>query len=366
MNPVDVAVVGGGPAGAAVALSLTSAGHSVVLLESSSFVGFRAGETLCPEAAAMLVQLGVWQQFLDCGPLPTHGIWSAWDDSRLVAKDLIFNPHGTAWRVDRTRFDRMLVAAAERQGARVELDCGPVRVRRDASSWRLTAGGRKSGLTIYSRFVVDATGRASHVARSLGVRRLSHDRLVAVIGALTTPPAFSVADDVLLIEATREGWWYRTKLPSGNVLAALLTDADLLLRNAGGFENWWKCKLERCQFVNEGISDLPLQALHVRSAAVGSLECSAGPGWIAVGDAANTIDPLSGAGIAKGIHSAVLASRAVCEAFAGNAHALQLYADQCVKQFDHSLKTSAHYAKRMQDRWSGSLFWSRRTLPRPA
>ena len=364
MQSVDVAIVGAGPAGAATALSLVSAGHSVVLLENSSFAYPRVGETLSPEISTILMQLGIWEQFIKGGPRPTNGIWSAWDEPDLVAKDLMYNPYGTAWRVDRARFDGMLVAAAERKGARVQTDWGRIHVQREGSLWRLTAGASKSDVCV-SSFVVDATGRSATVARSLGIRRCSRDRLVALIGIFCIPITSSGLEDVLLVEAAPEGWWYRSVLPSGEIVAAYLTDSDLVPRNTRALTDWWRSKLNESEFIRVRVAGLTLRAFHARPAAVSSLERAAGPGWIAVGDAANAIDPLSGGGITKALYSALLASNAVTEALSGTTDALEIYSDRCEQQFEHSLKVGALYYRRMVDRWPDSPFWRRRFSPGP-
>lgn len=55
----DIAVVGGGPAGAATALCLARGGWRIALLERRSLDQARAGETLPPEINPVLRSLGV-------------------------------------------------------------------------------------------------------------------------------------------------------------------------------------------------------------------------------------------------------------------------------------------------------------------
>src|SRR5262249_58102825 len=89
VKPLDVAVVGGGPAGAATALCLARTGRSVALLERADAPGFHAGETLAPEVRSPLAQLGVWDRFVADHHRSTHSLWSAWGASGVSAKDLL-------------------------------------------------------------------------------------------------------------------------------------------------------------------------------------------------------------------------------------------------------------------------------------
>ncbi len=126
----DVAVLGGGPAGAATALELARRGRSVVLLEATRFDGPRVGETLPPEANPLLRRLGVWDAFLASGPLESPGIVSVWGSPRPSETDFIANRHGPGWHVDRNAFDALLCAAAADAGADVRTGTRALRCTR--------------------------------------------------------------------------------------------------------------------------------------------------------------------------------------------------------------------------------------------
>lgn len=55
------------------------------------------------------------------------------------------------------------------------------------------------------------------------------------------------------------------------------------------------------------------------------------PKWLAVGDAANAFDPLSGQGIYKAVQSGILAAKMIIEHLSGNALASAEY-DEAMKQ----------------------------------
>src|SRR5215213_7602312 len=118
---VDVLIIGGGPSGAAAAITLARAGLKVALVERTAYNTVRVGETLPPEICAPLVQLGVWERFMSAGHQQTPGIVSCWGSSQPQENDFIFNPYGCGWHIDRAQFDRMLAMAACECGAHLFL-----------------------------------------------------------------------------------------------------------------------------------------------------------------------------------------------------------------------------------------------------
>ena len=108
----DVAVVGAGPAGSATARWLALRGQRVALLERSRFDVPRVGESLAPAVQPLLVELGVWRQFLALKPLPSYGTRSHWGEATPRMHSHLLSPWGCGWHVDRRAFDLMLAQAA--------------------------------------------------------------------------------------------------------------------------------------------------------------------------------------------------------------------------------------------------------------
>lgn len=225
----EVVVVGGGPAGAAAAITLALARRRVLLVEASGDdTAFKIGEALPPAARPLLQEMDLWESFVAQDHLPSYGNLSAWGSKDLRSTDFIFDPNGSGWHLDRSRFDALLREKAAAAGADVsvgtKLNMKACEVSGDSWLLSLTSNksdtGNKSEGKLRSRWLIDATGRRSSVARARSARRYADDALVAFF-ALFSPPEFSPPEDSqaldqdsrTLIEASPDGWWYTALLP---------------------------------------------------------------------------------------------------------------------------------------------------------
>src|SRR5262245_56197334 len=63
-SPCDVAVIGGGPGGAALAVFLARGGHRCVIFERDKFPRYHIGESLIPHTHGIFERLGFLPQLL--------------------------------------------------------------------------------------------------------------------------------------------------------------------------------------------------------------------------------------------------------------------------------------------------------------
>jgi flavin-dependent dehydrogenase len=175
----DVAIAGGGPAGASTALRLARAGFSVAVLESRRMPRFKpCGEFMSPECLPMLRELGVY------------------DEVRAARRARGARHAAARARPARARPLRRLGARAARRattagpcGASASTKCccaprarGRRRRRRRAGASaraRRTEPGRSASsredaaaeLVVRAAWTIGADGVRSRVAQELGVRR---------------------------------------------------------------------------------------------------------------------------------------------------------------------------------------------------
>lgn len=334
----DVAIAGGGPAAAAAALQLARAGVRVVVIERGDDRGDKPGESLSPDAKPLLQRLGVWDDLARDGHLPCHGNRSVWGSDRVAEQPFVFSPYGHGWHLDRRRFEQRLhERAGEAGGTRI---VGTSVVGIDGN--RLECRGAIDA--IEARFVIDATGRASRIARLLGARRKIHDPLLAVV-------AFFDADEgdrnsTTLVEATEGGWWYSAPLPANRLAAMFVTEGP-----APAFAPIGRTR-ERIERDGYRLTAAP----RIVDAGSARLDRFAGDGWLAIGDAALALDPLSSHGIASALHGGMLAA----EAILGGEASRYLSAMEAMWSGYVAMRR-AYYAA--ETRWPNAPFWRRR---RPA
>jgi len=367
IREVDVAVVGGGPAGTATALALARLGCAAIVIERTYYDTVRIGETLPPKIRLLLAKLGVWEEFLSQNHHRSFATHSAWGQAELYANDFIFNPYGIGWHVDRLRFDMALARAAENAGVQVLRGAQLISIQEGPSNeWHIEVGVEGKQLEWYAKFLVDATGRASTIARKQGAIRVSWDHLIAVVAFFACDSRGSTSINATLVEAVENGWWYSAMLPDGQVVVAFMTDADIYARASKNSDYVWNEQLQRTEYTKArlvpGYGPLFRRLFSANSSC---LDRTAGKNWLAVGDAAMAFDPLSSQGVYKALETGFQAAEAVRHRLSGDAEAFPKYAAQLEENFDRYLALRRYYYGR-ERRWPDSLFWKRRHAARIA
>lgn len=329
-NVFDVAVIGAGPAGSATARMLALRGCRVALVERTHFEAPRIGESLAPNVQQPLRELGVWPEFLALAPLPSWGTCSLWGSPAQESHSHMLSPHGCGWHVDRRAFDTMLARAATASGASLFEGVTLGRSLYRQGLWWLqtapaTVNAERQEEPLRARVLVDATGRNAHLARSLGARRALFDTLVGVV--VYWEGVAAAEQGHLVVETAREGWWYSAPLPdstqpgAASMVSMLMTDADLCTRSRLTSMEHWQASLGAARATSRRLGLAHRTSLpRVHCARSHRLLRNQEPGvagpWLAVGEAAMAVDPISGSGVLRALHTARAAADTVGEMLA--------------------------------------------------
>jgi flavin-dependent dehydrogenase len=171
----DVIVIGGGPAGSTAAALLARQGRDVLLVEKATHPRFHIGESLLPANGPLFDRLGLREQVEAIG-MRKHGVEfvspqhahrsqvdfaDAWDKSMPYA-----------WQVRRSELDELLFRHAAACGARTLEGCQVQQVAFDNEGASLQARQADGTLrALRARFVIDASGRDTLLARQRGAKQ---------------------------------------------------------------------------------------------------------------------------------------------------------------------------------------------------
>jgi flavin-dependent dehydrogenase len=318
----EVAVVGGGPAGAAIAAHLASAGRNVVVLERLARPVWRAcGVYTSPLTRRRLASLGLPADDLErlIRPIPAMNVETA--DGRACCRLEYPAPH-SACGVDRVHLEQALLDLIRARGVRVFEGAVVRSVELLAQGARLTVSQADGVSTWNARVVVGADGPTSVVARAA---RVSRTTPWFRRGALTGHRALAFDDARMIIG---DGWYIGiAPVPSDRVNLGLVMDESALRRRLSHSRpSEVVDEVVRSLAGADGLVDAPPTdevAAHLPLAH--RVRRVSGDGFVLVGDAAGFVDPLSGEGLHRALVSADLAADAIDLHLGGDRLALGEY-----------------------------------------
>ncbi len=291
----DVAVIGGGPAGAAAALAAARAGHTVALFEPCSQPDKPCGEGILPSGVAVLRALGLAELLAHGQPLERIGY--VLPSGREL--EIPFAHPGCA-------LERPVLAAALAQAlareARVTRFARHVSSTRSGREFRLQSGTE----TWRARTLIAADGLRGQAAGWLRDRRAGPRHGSGRYGlrarALARRPLERVE-----VHLGRESELYLTPLANGRVNVAVLRDE--LPPGERASSAWLAAALREHPRAAQTLGAW-ITAPEARALAHARPRRTAEAGAFLAGDASGGIDPVLGCGVALALATGLAAAHA--------------------------------------------------------
>ena len=290
---------------------------------------------------------------------------AAWGSDQLTEWPLIFAMGQPALHVDRQGLETALRERASACGATLQLHA--VRsTRKHDDGWALTFDSDEQPAQS-ARFLIDASGPGARFARAAGARVHTTHRSVAIWSTARAALGEDIADaGGVLVETAPEGWWYSAAVPGNGLVAALFTDAAILTGGALNSPDRWHEALARTRHTRQRLSNAGGWTSPItRPAHVQHLAPAHGADWVACGDAAMTVDPLSAMGMSLGLTTGIHAGRLAAAYCAGTDVTDCGYSDEIARQHDmHVAMLDRCFAQ--ERHWPDAPFWAARQAQRPA
>jgi FADH2-dependent halogenase/halogenation protein CepH len=289
----DIAVLGGGPAGAAAALLLATWGHEVRLITRSS-AGHHLAVSLPPSCQKLFEAIGVSAAVDRAGFIRSTGNTAWWgsDEARVET----FAPGALGWQLEVGRLASVMVDRAVEAGARLQHGGAAL----DSPEMQSAS------------YVIDCTGRAGVIARQQNLRQYDDGlRTVALVGEWRRDERWPVPDDThTLIESYDDGWmWSVPAAPGTRHIAAMVDPQRSALARGGASRDVYLAEIAKTRVFSGLVAGASLvDGPRGWDASQYRAREYAGDGWLLAGDAGSFIDPLSSAGVKKALASGWLAA----------------------------------------------------------
>lgn len=375
---VDVLIIGGGIAGCTAAIALARS-YNILMIDKLREPNERIGECLAPAAKRILKKLDLLNEIEDNSKhfsqemyIKSNGTLSYWGSDRVQVVDHLRNPDGYSWHLDRRAFEAYLRQSAMKRGVNCIWNTKLYSSSHDGTFWQIKVKPDEiiqpdDFHTIKARFVIDASGRQSHFARSIGIERIHFDKLIATWAVVADKEQYQMST----ISSGRSGWWYSAPLPDKRRIITFQTDSDLIdrksVRDADSFIKLVSTNREMARLLQESRGEF--EFCGTVSANSTRLKQVAGRQWVALGDAAMSFDPLSSQGMLNAMATAMQLTELMHE------HDFILQSDfkkMCHLNDKFGYLTDRiweHYVKHKrifysgERRWKDSAFWKRRHQP---
>lgn len=322
----DVAIIGGGPAGATLGAYLARAGVDHAIFERERFPRPHVGESLVQATTRVFEEIGFLEKLDNAGFVEKRAaVWVPKNgrgayELRILRPDL---PIDHTFHVDRARFDQLLLEHAASLGSSVFQETRVSRLR--------MTGDRVSGVEIEreghrqevaARFVVDASGRSTVIGRQLQLKQkdplFDQYAIYSYFEGVDRGPESMVDHIHIHFLPTQRGWAWQIPLGENLTSVGVVTERDDFRRDGRDREAYFLRHAHSQPELARRLRDArAVQPFRAEGDYSYSMRRLTGPGFVLTGDAARFVDPIFSSGVSVAVHSARFASHALVDILRG-------------------------------------------------
>ena len=332
---VDVAVIGGGPAGSTLATLLRKYNPdlSVLVLEKEHFPREHVGESQLPAIGPVLEEMGVWDKVEAANfPIKIGATFSwgkdldTWDLDFYPVEEFVDEPRPakyagqrrhTAFQVDREIYDTILLDHAASLGADVRQGVRVASIETEGD--RVTGLTLDDGSTVTARHYVDASGAVGLLRKAMGLESWAPTELrnIAIWDYWQNAKwavEIGVGGTRIQVRSLPYGWIWFIPLGPTRTSIGLVCPSSYYKESGLSTEELYLKSLEMQKEFNALVKDAEREGpVHSTKDWSHLTERLVGENWFIAGEAAGFADPILSAGLTLAHGSAREAAYSILE-----------------------------------------------------